>query len=190
MNKHQISFKRKRIDFLSEQDLDTDFSAYEVEFYPDAKATCICCLNTDAQFIKESWRDVMDFAVNDYMVNNLSEFEAWNTYLVFLSHQELEKEVQYEIENDKFSMRKLFIQISERYAEDSRDAELISLLNKKLLLHDVDLGKGAAPASEPEKNISSISLDILKKGLAGERNKEIKNSWLESKIADRKNDEN
>lgn len=180
-----VGFKNKVVDTTMFRDYEARFYAYEIEFYPGAKASCICCLSSNSRVIEESWRDIMDDITNNYMLQGLSEFEMWNTYLVFFCHDQLEKEVQYAIENDKFSMRKLFIRIYDIDSSEESEFMLKSLLNKKLLLEDVSIDITSMENKDWLKSMSELSSRIWSAELTDSSSKEKvkqRRRWLEEEI--------
>ncbi len=63
--------------------------------------------------LKEQWEDIADVLNYEYLsTNETTEFERWNNYLIFVITSEVSLETKYEIENDKFYMRKLVIELS------------------------------------------------------------------------------
>ena len=45
----------------------------------------------------------------EYQAELENKFDAWNIYLAFVTPSAIAKTTKYEIENDKFSMRKLVV---------------------------------------------------------------------------------
>lgn len=136
MENNLTRFKVKDINLISKWD-DVEFYAYEALFYSKARMCCICCFAKDTDFIENYWCDVMDLVTTEYMTKSLDSFELWNLYLVFISQDELKKSIQYKIENDKFSMRKLYIQLVDSTTCSDLNLRILQSLNKKLLLDDI-----------------------------------------------------
>lgn len=64
---------------------------------------------------------------SDYMSGN--EFDRWNFYIIYISKDEISKELKNQIENDKFSSRKI--------VEDSYDKEFNSHEANRLIIKHI-----------------------------------------------------
>jgi hypothetical protein len=56
-----------------------------------------------------NWTKVVEFIAGNFQVNTEQEFTVWNIYLFFLLENRISKSLQYQIENDTFSSRKIII---------------------------------------------------------------------------------
>ena len=139
MSDKQFIFKRKELALPCFSDFDAEFIAFNVEFSKNATATCICCISDTAQFIQDTWENVVHEVNYDYITTDVSEFELWNVYLVFASKKQLDTETQYKLENNKYAMRKLFIKLPDDLQLNQSEQVLSSLLSNKLLIADVNI---------------------------------------------------
>jgi hypothetical protein len=69
--------------------------------------SCIVCVCETAQVIIENWRAIQN-TVAVYHQHS-GGFDAWNMYLAFVSTESVAVWEKYEIENNKFSVRKIVL---------------------------------------------------------------------------------
>ena len=93
--------------------------------------------------LNKNWKDFNGQIATDFVISLKEEYSRWNLYIFYLSKETVEKQVKYEIENNKFSSRKIVIEnvnsitekkinllISEHITNDNI---LIGIENKKSL---------------------------------------------------------
>lgn len=69
-------------------------------------------LFTNTDQVEANWRKISNSVASVYqsrLTGKGNEFEKWNIYLLFLCGAEVEKKLKFEIENDKFSTRKIIL---------------------------------------------------------------------------------
>ncbi|WP_035677600.1 ABC-three component system middle component 1 [Flavobacterium limnosediminis] len=59
--------------------------------------------------LKLEWKDFNNFITAKYISNIKDEYSKWNFYVFYLSSEVISKELKYEIENNKFSSRKIIV---------------------------------------------------------------------------------
>ncbi len=126
-----ISKSKQSIEFLSKQFPRAAFSFYRSE--PEDYISCFVCWLKDESDLLYLWKKVASVIAYEYQAQLENKFDAWNIYLVFITPASVAKNTKYEIENDKFSMRKMVI--SE--ADKSFDPE--THLNNEILGADLKL---------------------------------------------------
>lgn len=88
------------------------FEKASFEFYrsePEAYISCFTCwLKSEADLV-ELWGQVASIIAYEFQAKLESKLEAWNIYLIFFVSDPVSKSIKYQIENDKFSMRKLVV---------------------------------------------------------------------------------
>lgn len=114
-------------------------SSYVTCFNDASRLTAFCCTVSGDLLLKETWREVSDCISHDYLTTAVSDFEYWNSYLVFFCSVEVPKALKYEIENDKLYMRKLVEKKPASWDNATPDKEIIEILNRRLLLSHIDL---------------------------------------------------
>ncbi len=60
--------------------------------------------------LAKNWKDFNGYVAAEYMTLIKNEYSKWNFYIFYLSAENVEKQVKYEIENNKFSSRKIVIE--------------------------------------------------------------------------------
>lgn|GEM_PF-6921293 len=189
-------FKTKNLDigFLSEFSGDWAFTVFEVLADSSNAITVFSCQTQKAEILERDWLEVTDYINSDYLAEVESEFERWNSYLLFTCTEKAPKSLQYEIENNKFSMRK----IVEHYLDPVLGTPvLIKLLNRKILSAGINYHElventvSRPPISAPK--LSDHSLSLSKRNIASGLDteaKEARSTWIDIELARNESDEN
>jgi hypothetical protein len=127
-----ISKATQGIEFLSQQFPRAGFSLYRSQ--PENYISCFVCWLKDESDLLFLWKKVTSVIAYEYQAELENKFDAWNIYLAFVTPSSIAKTTKYEIENDKFCMRKLVV--SE--ANHTFDPEVH--LNNEILGADLKLG--------------------------------------------------
>lgn len=114
-------------------------SSYVTSFNNAFNLTAFCCSVSSDFPLKEKWREVSDCISYDYLTGEISDFEHWNSYLVFICSVDVPKALKYEIENDKLYMRKLVERKPAIWDDATPEKAIIEMLNRRLLLSHVNL---------------------------------------------------
>jgi len=116
--------------------------------------------------IKENWRKVSNYIAAAYqskLTKKEDEFEKWNLYLLFTCESVVEKELRFEIENDKFSNRKIILEEIMGNLDDKRSNSLISqhITNEDLVINTVEDSKDLQDIVSKYKS-STFIWDMIK----------------------------
>lgn len=89
-------------------------------------------LEANSDIINESWKRfsnmvAANYQTSEYMSNR--EFDKWNFYIIYISKDEVSKELKNKIENDKFSSRKI--------VEDSYDKKFDNEEANRLIVKNI-----------------------------------------------------
>lgn len=68
--------------------------------------------------LKKNWKDFNSQITTDFVIQLQDEYSRWNFYVFFLSKDIVPKSLKYEIENNKFSSRKIVIENCESITEE------------------------------------------------------------------------
>ncbi|EAA5206265.1 hypothetical protein DTU20_15655 [Salmonella enterica subsp. enterica serovar Westhampton] len=128
----RISNISENTDFLSHQFPEVRFLLFKSE--PYTYISCFVCLVDDELELLRLWKKVVSVIAYDYQANFEQKFEAWNIYLVFVCSGPVSKKNKYEIENDKFSMRKMVVENA------IPDFDIERYLNNEILGANLKLG--------------------------------------------------
>lgn len=127
----RISKSTQSIEFLSTQFPSAELSLYKSE--PEDYISCFVCKLKNEDELLFLWKKIASVIAYEYQSELENKFDAWNIYLAFVVTSSITKTTKYEIENNKFSMRKLVVSD----AEINFDAELY--LNNEILGADLKL---------------------------------------------------
>lgn len=177
------TFKPKNLamDFLNIFGEFGHFSSFDLSDGEKLITAFVCQIN-NIQNLRENWMNIIDSISHDYLSDVASEFEIWNSYVLFLCEEEIPKELLYTIENDKFSVRKIVGRIKSQLDE----SEIIQLLNRKILFTHIDYqvneDKNKTEISIKKPSLSVISQNLIDAKIpVAQRNPESKSGrdeWL------------
>lgn len=64
----------------------------------------------DLNDLKNYWKEFNSFITAEYLIKLKNDFSKWNSYIFYITQDTVEKPLKYEIENNKFSTRKIVIE--------------------------------------------------------------------------------
>ena len=182
-------FKTKNLDigFLDEFLDNWTLTVFEVLTDRSNPITVFSCQTQEVAILERDWLEITDYINSDYLAEVKNEFERWNSYVLFASTEKVPKSLQYDIENDKFSMRKIVAHSPESILDKSG---LIKLLNRKILSTDINYQKlvsnTATSNSISVPDLSDLSISLSKEKItsgADKEAKEARSKWIESELA-------
>ncbi|MDD7885261.1 ABC-three component system middle component 1 [Flavivirga sp. 57AJ16] len=94
-------------------------------------------LEANSGIINENWKRfsnmvAANYQTSEYMSNR--EFDKWNFYIIYISKDNVSKELKNKIENDKFSSRKI---VEDAYANEFNNEEANRLIVKHITNSDL-----------------------------------------------------
>jgi hypothetical protein len=185
MTTENISFINKLFNFEAFAEFDADFTAYEAHFSESAAITVICCIAKSSDFIRKNWEAITDVINHDYLVSEISMFEHWNTYLLFACDELIDKPLQYQIENNKFAMRKLVAELPVGVDTKSAPQTISVLLSKKLLLNEIVLNEKTQKSNNWKNLLSESGKNIVNSAISfslNDADKKSRNTWIEKNV--------
>ncbi|HEX8013961.1 MAG TPA: ABC-three component system middle component 1 [Flavobacterium sp.] len=72
----------------------------------------------DLGCLEKQWKEFNSYITAEYLIKLQNDFSKWNTYVFYIAEKTVTKALKYEIENNKFSSRKIVIE-SEKLDVDS-----------------------------------------------------------------------
>ncbi|EQC1409643.1 hypothetical protein J0A78_12950 [Providencia rettgeri] len=146
-----------------------------------AIVNAFCLVFEKESDLKEQWKDIADVLNYEYLsTNETTEFERWNNYLIFVITGEVSLETKYEIENDKFYMRKLIIELETESEEMLKD-KTIAFLNNRLLLRNFDLSNNSSNNDKWKESLGEYSKSIISENITFGRDrisKDARVDWI------------
>lgn len=111
--KQDILYEQKNIKMLNEEIKQAFeniifFELGEIDFGGKILA-CFVQFSTLGN-LKSEWRDFNNFITAKHLSNIQNEYSKWNFYIFYISTGIVTKDLKYEIENNKFSSRKIIIE--------------------------------------------------------------------------------
>lgn len=108
--------------------------------------------------LNKNWKDFNGQITTDFVINLKEEYSRWNFYIFFLSKETIEKQLKYEIVNNKFSSRKIVIENVNLISEE----EINLLISEHITNDNIQIGVENKQSLKFKKNTSlSKILDKL-----------------------------
>ncbi|MCD9464534.1 hypothetical protein CJF25_16340 [Photobacterium phosphoreum] len=181
-----LIFEKKDLDlsFFPAWD-DIEFSVYKLQINESEVITAFFCIVNSEESLDRIWLETADYINHEYLSRNITDFERWNSYLLFVCGEKVSKSLQYEIENDKFAIRKIVVKKNTNWIESSTEQSRISILNEKVLLSHITLPL----KSDSKKNeiklpsLSVFGLSVIDEKIPSEPrkvdSKKARDKWIE-----------
>lgn len=158
-----------------------EFILYTAEIYKKEKINVFCCLSESEFVLEKSWEEITDFINHDYLCKIASDFERWNSYLLFYNYEGVSRELQYLIENDKFAIRKVVFNANLKSENiDTIESKISTWLNQKILLSGINLDGTLIDCNNIlyREKLTSISKKLLENDPDKLSNKDFRDNWL------------
>jgi hypothetical protein len=108
--------------------------------------------------LNKNWKDFNGQITTDFVINLKEEYSRWNFYIFYISAENVEKQVKYEIENNKFSSRKIVIENFKSISEK----EINFWISEHITNDNIQIGVENKQSLQYKKNTSlSNILDNL-----------------------------
>ncbi len=94
-------------------------------------------LQAKKDIINSIWKRFSNMIADNYQNSDYmsdKEFDRWNFYIIYISNDEISKELKNQIENDKFSSRKI---VEDSYDKEFNDVEANRLIIKHITNTDL-----------------------------------------------------
>ena len=94
-------------------------------------------LEADSVTINDNWKRFSNMVADDYQNSEYmsdKEFDRWNFYIIYISKDNISKELKNKIENDKFSSRKI---VEDVYIGEFNNNEANRLIVKHIINSDL-----------------------------------------------------
>jgi len=143
--------------------------------------TVFCCQTKSLESMEQDWEGINSEITADYLLNSRSDFEHWNTYLLFVCTEKIPKNTQYEIENNKFSMRKIVAKKQSHFLDID---ELSHIASQKILSSSVQLVE-IKLNTELKPNLSETTIRLLKSGIGlgqSQSDRDSRELWLSDEL--------
>ena len=114
----------------------------------------------DLDNLEKHWKEFNNLVTAEYLIKLQDDFSKWNSYIFFLT-EEIPKPLKYEIENNKFSTRKIVIETKTPIIND----EIINnIISEHIVNDDIKFEVQSTDIGEFTKNelISSSFDDLIK----------------------------
>jgi hypothetical protein len=100
----------------------------------DESISCFVHWVANPEILRDLWSKITSLIAVEYQSNLISSFSSWNIYLVFVCASSVERSLKYQIENDRFAMRKIVLD-GKILTED----EIQNFMNNEIFCLNLDL---------------------------------------------------
>lgn len=100
--------------------------------------------------LNKNWKDFNGQITTDFVIDFKEEYSRWNFYIFYLSNETVEKQLKYEIENNKFSSRKIVIESVNSITEK----EINFLISEHITNDNIQIGVENKQSLKFNKNTS------------------------------------
>lgn len=110
--------------------------------------------------LEKHWKEFNNLVTAEYLIKLQDDFSKWNSYIFFLT-EEIPKPLKYEIENNKFSTRKIVIETETPIINYK---VINNIISEHIVNDDIKFEVQSADVGEFPKNelISSSFNDLIK----------------------------
>lgn len=91
----------------------------------------------DLNDLEKYWKEFNSFITAEYLIKLKNDFSKWNSYVFYITESTVEKPLKYEIENNKFSTRKIVIE-SIKHAIDNNMIK--NILSEHIINDNIKFG--------------------------------------------------
>lgn len=145
----------KDIDFLTTSFPEMKFTLLDTG--TAGSISCFVCWVDNENLLSYRWRHISSLIAADYQSALEDESAIWNIYLCFISSFQVNKKLKYEIENNKFSMRKIVVD----GVVINKNKDIIQYLNNEILGHDLEISvTNLVDQVTDEKDKSDLQIQI------------------------------
>lgn len=134
MNDFEIFEKEEIIEMINKKS--NIFRRYEIKAWikpqKTYEITIFTILVKNSVDLLNSWEALTNDIAIHFQSELTKNIERWNIYVVFLINELVSKELKYHIEQDKFSSRKIIFDNLDLTPNNSKDLNIVSLLDYKL----------------------------------------------------------
>jgi len=185
-------FKQKNIDLdlLVSLFKAWSFSCFEIssERENHQNLTVFCCQTQSSENMQQEWMGINSYIAAEYLCKNIYNIDLWNTYLLFVCAEKIPQHTQYEIENNKFSMRKI---VADKQNRSLSVDELSNVASQKILSSNIQLTE-IELNTELKPNLSEITARLLESGIGlgqSQSDRDSRELWLSDELGRLKTNE-
>jgi len=152
-----------KIELEIEEEIKSSFELnhFSIGKVPFGGEVIACFVNfKDNTVLKNQWKELNSYLTAKFIPTVKDDYSKWNFYIFYLSHETVEKQLKYEIENNKFSSRKIVIENIKTITEK----EIDFLISEHITNDNIQIGIENKQSLKFIKN-SSISNIIDKLSL-------------------------
>lgn len=132
----------------------------------------VCFVNfIDDTVLRNQWKELNSYLTAKFIPTVKDDYSKWNFYVFYLSNETVEKQLKYEIENNKFSSRKIVIQKVNSITEK----EINLLISEHITNDNIQIGVEKKQSIKFKKN-TSLSKIIDKLSLNKRSDDDLQNA--------------
>lgn len=121
--------------------------------------------------LKNQWKEFNSYLTAKYIPTVKDEYSKWNFYIFYFSNNSVDKQLKYEIENNKFSSRKIIIENSNTIT----DAEIENVISEHITNDNIQINVDSTYTLKFKKN-APLAKIVDKINLKGKNDADLKNA--------------
>lgn len=121
--------------------------------------------------LKKNWKDFNSQITTDIVINLKEEYSRWNFYIFFFSEDIVPKTLKYEIENNKFSSRKIVIENCKSISK----TEIENMISEHITNDNIQVNVDSNSISKFKKDLSLAKI-IDKLSLSKKNDDDLQNA--------------
>lgn len=121
--------------------------------------------------IQKHWKDFNSHISTEYITLIKDEYSRWNFYIFYLSDVEVPKSLKYEIENNKFSSRKIVVMNCESISK----TEIENVISEHITNTNIQISVDNKQVTTFKKN-SSLAKIVDKLSLSKKNEEDLQNA--------------
>lgn len=132
----QLKLSEIEKEYLDQQFPDIHFSFYQstdIEHF----ISCFVARVPNHQSCKDNWLNITTEIAINFQAALTSELALWNIYLVFICPEQIDKHLKYQIENNRFALRKIVL--ASKIDETTWEQQIRDMLGRAILGDDLEL---------------------------------------------------
>src|SRR5690606_34138890 len=91
----------------------------------------------DLNDLKKYWKEFNSFITAEYLIKLENDFSKWNSYIFYITESAVDKPLKYDIENNKFSTRKIVIRSMHQSIDNG---SIKSMLSEHIINDNIHFG--------------------------------------------------
>lgn len=166
-------FKKIELEILKDLNSSFELSFFDIGKVHFGGEIIVCIVKfKDDTILKSQWKEFNSYLTVKFIPTVKDEYSKWNFYVFYFSSNKINKPLKYEIENNKFSSRKIVIEQYETITNEVIEKVVSEHITNENILINVDSKQSSTFKKNPflakiidKLNLNKKNEDDLQKAL-------------------------